>query len=71
MLGDRRQRYAGLRLALHLVAGERAKEEDEEGKSQSDQHRENITVTQWDGSEEGSWKFKGPEQDVKSAETGF
>lgn len=71
MLGDTRQRCAGPRLALHLIAGGEAKGEGEGGKSRSDQQTGKAAVIQWDGSEEGSCKFKGPEEDVKSAETGF
>lgn len=64
-------RGAGPRLALHSAAGGEAKGEDEDGKSRSDQQTGKVSVVQRDGSEEGSCKFKGPEEDVKSAETGF
>lgn len=71
MLGGRRQRCAGLRLELRSAAGGEAKGEDEDGKSRSDQQTGKVTVVQRDGSQKGSCKFKGPEEDVKSAETGF
>lgn len=71
MLGDTRQRCAGLRLALHSAAGREAKGEDEDGKTRSDQRTGMVAVTQRYGSEEGSCKFKGPEEGVKSAETSF
>lgn len=47
------------------------KGEDEDGESQSDQQTGKVTLVQWDGSEKSSCKFKGPEDDVKSAKTGF
>lgn len=56
---------------LLSAAGRGTKGEDEDGESQSDQQTGKVTLVQWDGSEKGSCKFKGPEDDVKSAKTGF
>lgn len=71
MLGDTRQSCAGPRLVLHSAADRGTKEEDEDGESQSDQQMGKVTLAQRDGSEKGSCKFKGAEDDVKSAKTGF
>lgn len=71
MLGDTRQSCAGPRLVLHSAADRGTKGEDEDGESQSDQQTGKVTLAQRDGSEKGSCKFKGAEDDVKSAKTGF
>lgn len=66
-----RQSCAGPRLVLYSAAGRATKGEDEDGESGSDLQTGKASLVQWGGSEKGSCKFKGPEDDVKSPKTGF
>lgn len=47
------------------------KGEDEDGESGSDPQTGKASLVQRGGSEKGTCKFKGPEDDVKSPKTGF
>lgn len=68
MLVDTRQRCADLRLGSRW--GSQGKRWGWEVTVRS-ANREEVTVIQQDGSEEGSHNFRGLEEDVKSAEASF